>query len=132
MRVLVPMDDTQCSTRALDEGLALARQHDGTVEVVHYTDKRTEQADSFRDRIGAHLATTGFDDGTVEVVTDVRLGRLRSSDLVGKRVLKRATDRNVDHVVMGHHGTGRVGRALLGSTAETVVRGTEVPVTVIP
>lgn len=33
---------------------------------------------------------------------------------------------------MGHHGTGAIGRVILGSTAETVVQGTETPVTVIP
>jgi nucleotide-binding universal stress UspA family protein len=33
---------------------------------------------------------------------------------------------------MGHHGSGRIERALVGSAAETVVRGETVPVTVVP
>jgi nucleotide-binding universal stress UspA family protein len=132
MHVLVPVDESDCSARALDHGVALARRHDGAVEVIHYTEKRTETSESFRDRLDRRLADEGFDDGGVEVVTDVRLGRLRAADHIGKRVLGRAADRDADHVVMGHHGTGRMGRALLGSAAETVVRGSEVPVTVVP
>lgn len=37
-----------------------------------------------------------------------------------------------DHVVMGHHGSGMVDRAMLGSAAETVVDAKEVPVTIVP
>jgi nucleotide-binding universal stress UspA family protein len=33
---------------------------------------------------------------------------------------------------MGHHGSGAVQRAILGSAAEAVVRSESVPVTIIP
>lgn len=131
MHVLVPMDDSPCSRRALDRALDVARRNDGTVEVVHYTEKRNEETKSFRARVESLIADAGVE-AAVEVKTDVRLGRLRSSDLVGKRVLARVEESGADEVVMGHHGTGRVGRALLGSAAETVVRGAETPVTVVP
>lgn len=132
MRVLVPIDDSDPGTRALDHGIDLAHQHEGTIEVVHYTEKRTEATNSFHDRVADQLADAGFDEDDVEVVIDIRLGRLRTSNIIGKRVLRRVGRSEADHVVMGHHGNGRVGRALLGSAAETVVRGTEVPVTVVP
>jgi nucleotide-binding universal stress UspA family protein len=122
------MDDSDCSRRALDRALDLAEQYDGEVQVVHYTEKRDESAQAFR----AEVEEMVGDAGEVEVETDVRLGRLRTSDLVGKRVLRRAAEGDADEVVMGHHGTGRVGRAILGSAAETVVRGSDVPVTVVP
>jgi nucleotide-binding universal stress UspA family protein len=37
----------------------------------------------------------------------------------------------IDHIVMGSHGRDGVSRILLGSVAETVVRRSEVPVTVV-
>jgi nucleotide-binding universal stress UspA family protein len=43
-----------------------------------------------------------------------------------------ATEQDFDHVVMGHHGSGAVERAILGSAAETVLRAEEFPVTVVP
>ncbi|MFB6281550.1 MAG: universal stress protein [Haloferacaceae archaeon] len=132
MRVLVPMDDSECSRQALDRALDLAGRHDGTVDVIHYTEKPSDSVISFRDRVAERIRASGVDAGAVEVETDVRLGRPRTSDLIGKRVLRRADADGADEVVMGHHGTGRLGRALLGSAAATVVRGSDVPVTVVP
>ena len=40
-------------------------------------------------------------------------------------------DNDIDHVVMGSHGRKGVSRLLLGSVAETVVRRSSVPVTVV-
>jgi nucleotide-binding universal stress UspA family protein len=40
-------------------------------------------------------------------------------------------DNAIDHIVMGSHGRDGVSRILLGSVAETVVRRSEIPVTVV-
>ncbi len=40
-------------------------------------------------------------------------------------------DNDIDHVVMGSHGRQGVSRLLLGSVAETVIRRSPVPVTVV-
>lgn len=40
-------------------------------------------------------------------------------------------DNGIDHIVMGSHGRSGVSRILLGSVAETVVRRSNVPVTVV-
>ncbi|MFC7132785.1 MULTISPECIES: universal stress protein [Salinibaculum] len=42
-----------------------------------------------------------------------------------------AEENDIDHVVMGSHGRKGVSRILLGSVAETVVRRSAVPVTVV-
>lgn len=42
-----------------------------------------------------------------------------------------AEDHDVDHIVLGSHGRSGVSRILLGSVAETVVRRSRVPVTVV-
>ncbi len=40
-------------------------------------------------------------------------------------------ERDIDHIVMGSHGRQGVSRILLGSVAETVMRRSPVPVTVV-
>lgn len=46
-------------------------------------------------------------------------------------IVEYADDEGFDHIVVGSHGRSGVSRILLGSVAETVVRRSTVPVTVI-
>ena len=48
-----------------------------------------------------------------------------------RAIIKHADDRDIDHIVIGSHGRSGIARFLLGSTAETVLRRSAVPVTVI-
>lgn len=48
-----------------------------------------------------------------------------------KQIVAYAEEHDVDGVVMGSHGRSLVSRVLLGSVAETVVRRSPVPVTVV-
>ncbi len=63
---------------------------------------------------------------------DVHLASLKASDRIGKNVISVVEDGEYDHVVMGHHGTGRIGTFLLGSAAKTVLESCDVPVTTVP
>lgn len=49
-----------------------------------------------------------------------------------EKLLEEARRLNADMMVLGSHGRGAVGRVLLGSISEGVVRGADFPVTVIP
>jgi nucleotide-binding universal stress UspA family protein len=69
------------------------------------------------------------------IETDVPEGIDVSSDIeVGKPVaviVEHAENEDIDQIVMGSHGRSGVSRVLLGSVAETVVRRSPVPVTVV-
>lgn len=49
-----------------------------------------------------------------------------------RKILDVIESEDIDHVVMATHGRQGVSRLLLGSTAETVVRCSSVPVTIAP
>ena len=49
----------------------------------------------------------------------------------GQEVVRASKKENVHLVVMGTHGHGAIGRALLGSVAQQVVTGSEVPVLLV-
>lgn len=61
----------------------------------------------------------------VDVETDTVVGTPANA------IVEYAEDHDVDHVVTGSHGRSGVSRILLGSVAETVIRRSPVPVTVV-
>ncbi|QLD90244.1 universal stress protein [Natronomonas salina] len=61
----------------------------------------------------------------VDIVTDSVVGR------PARAIVQYAEDEGVDHVVIGSHGRDGISRVLLGSVAETVIRRSPVPVTVV-
>ena len=131
MKVLVPVDGSDCSFRALEFATELVARFEATIHVVHITDFSGEATAELIDRVESVLAEAGIDEDP-EVVTDKRLSDPRYASRVGKDILEIAEEGDYDHVVMGHHGTGRIGRALLGSAAETVVRAASQPATIVP
>lgn len=131
MEILAPIDGSKCSKRALRFAAGMARRYEATVHVVHFSEQRTDQTDELLADAEAILDEEGVNSDS-KVVSDVRLSDLKASDQVGRDVLKLVERDGYDHVVMGHHGAGRVEKLILGSAAETVVESTEVPVTIIP
>jgi len=63
------------------------------------------------------------DDATVEY--SIAVGQ------PAQTLVERIEQGDVDHVVMGSHGRDGISRLLLGSVAETVVRNSPAPVTVV-
>lgn len=130
MRILVPIDGSDCSERALRFAAEMARRYEGDLRVVHITDVETEATEMIMERAEKVLADEGVDTEP-SVSIDVQL-TFQGSGRIGKDIVKLATAQEFDHVVMGHHGAGAVDRLLLGSVAKTVINAHEVPVTIIP
>lgn len=129
-KILVPIDGADPSFRALEYATELATQFDADLAVIHITDERTEATEDILERAQRVLDAAGLD-VTPEVSTDLDL-EFRPADKVGEDVVKLVEQREYDHVVMGHQGSGTVERAIIGSAAETVLRAERVPLTVIP
>lgn len=131
MRVLAPIDGSDCCFRALEFAVEFVTRYEGTLHVVHITDYAGESTDEILGDARDMLDEAGVTDNP-EIVTDTRMSDPRYANRVGKDILRIADEDDYDHIVMGHHGTGRIGRAVLGSAARTVVRAVQHPVTVVP
>lgn len=129
MRILVPVDGSDASFRALDFGLDMAAAFDADVHVVHFSNQRTDATATILDRARDVVSASPLTD-TPEVQLVDRDVWVDSD--VGKIIVDFVDSEGFDHVVMGHDESGTVGRAILGSAAETVVRAESVPVTVVP
>ncbi len=138
-RVLVPIDESDRSSAALE--YALEEHPEASVTVLHVIDPRDfrtyggvegwvdmEQiADQQRDharRLVENARERAADRG-ITVTTEVLTGKPARS------IVEYVGENDIDHVVIGSHGRSGVSRVLLGSVAETVVRRSPVPVTVI-
>lgn len=130
MRLLVPIDGSEASERALRYAATLVNQLDWSLHVVHITDKETEATDEILNQAQGILEEMEVED-TPSIEIDIDLG-FQSSNQIGEDIVELVMEGDYDHVVMGHHGTGTVDRLILGSAAETVIRDGQVPVTVIP
>jgi nucleotide-binding universal stress UspA family protein len=142
--LLVPIDGSPTADKALDEAIRLASSSGAKVTLLHVMDALS------------HM--TGFESGTLYAEQILPLMRSAGENLLaqaGQKVLaqglqvecilitegpgrvfehvaEHARNNNVDLIVLGSHGRRGMGRALLGSDAEQIIRHAPVPVLVVP
>ena len=138
-RILVPVDGSETSTKALVTALQLAREADGRVRVVHVLDElayvsgfeytadligiaREQAGKVLRDAMDVAKASGVPADSKLVEIPGHRLGEV---------VADEAGTWQADLIVVGTHGRRGVGRVLLGSGAEQVLRMAPVPVLAI-
>jgi nucleotide-binding universal stress UspA family protein len=136
-RILCPVDFSEPSERALEYALGLAERHGAQVDVVHVF----------------QFPTFAVEDGTLDLPPFLQENlskRLR--ERLEQFVLEKASEgskttvqvlegvpyveimeaaKGRDLIVMATHGRTGLSRLLLGSVAERVVRGSEIPVLTI-
>lgn len=135
-RVLVPMDDSKLSKRALR--FALEAHADAEVTVLHVVGEpssmmggatRLALEDDIEQAAEEHAAELFSEareiaaDYEIEIDTDVMVGH------PARAIVDRAD--NYDVVVIGSHGGSLIDRLFVGDVADTVFRRARVPVTVV-
>ncbi|AOW81140.1 universal stress protein UspA [Halodesulfurarchaeum formicicum] len=137
MRVLVPIDGSAQSNAALEyavdtfapdelvllhvidpveAGYSAAATMPGYSE--EWYENRKEEAETLFEEATASL------DG-IDTTTVTEVGR------PSRAIVSYVEEHDVDHVVMGSHGRSGMTRILLGSVAESVVRRSPIPVTIV-
>lgn len=139
--VLVPVDDSERSTEALE--FAIEEHPEARITALHVIDPSD------------FYATTGVDAGGMMDYEQIREDHetraegilenareqaaahgveIETDDVIGGvsgSIVDYAEEEGVDHVVIGSHGRTGASRILLGSVAETVARRSPVPVTIV-
>lgn len=140
-RILVPVDGSETSNKALVVALEMAALKGGTVRLVHAVDDLAHVAGY---QYSAQLRTVVRDAGqqilqralaiadAAEVPAETRLLESAADSRLGELVAAEATQWGADLVVVGTHGRRGIKRALLGSGAEQVIRLSPVPVLAVP
>lgn len=135
--ILAPTDGSDAADAALERALRIADLEGATVHVLSVVDT-TANPMRFGVAEVAELdrARTDLVDGIVDACGDrtpelevrgaVRRGR------PAETILEYAEEHAIDLLVVGRTGRGGVAEALLGSTADRLVRRSPIPVVVVP
>ena len=135
-RILVPVDFSSNSTRALDYAHGLAVTFGAALHLVHvceipgmltpaldaYAIAYTEWSRQLDEQARALLSQVADTIGDVTVTTDVMTGP------PAPMIVDAAAAAHADLIVMGTHGHGAVMHVLMGNVAERVVRTACCPV----
>lgn len=142
-RILVPVDGSPTSQHGLSEAIRLAQMSGGQLRLLHMIDELSlvmsmapyapPQDDLFsaiREQGQAVLAQAREQAVSQNVAADVVLSENfghRLADLVTEEASKWPADL----IVLGTHGRRGLGRMLLGSDAEQILRNAPVPVLLV-
>lgn len=131
--ILVPTDGSDCALAALDHAIELALATNAALHVVNVVDVGVVTGDYDAGRVLEALEEAG--ERALEVAIhraeDAGVSTVEASVLSGTphgAICDYAEGRGVDGIVMGTHGRTGIGRYILGSVTERVVRHSEVPV----
>lgn len=142
-RILVPVDGSNTSSRGLAEALKLAKLTGAQLRLLHVVDE-----------LYAAVSMPGFGEANIDVLQMLKEGghkvlqaaqqQAQAQQVVAEAVLlesysgrlheqvaAQAKEWGADIVVLGSHGRRGVGRMVLGSDAEQIIRTSEVPVLVV-
>ena len=138
-KILVPIDGSDTSDKAMRMALDMAREALGTVRFVHvmeddrYLSSYELSADLriYGEKNAKELLQKAMDAATGMGVNAQSQVLDKPGQRLGESVADEAADWGADLVVLGTHGRRGLGRMLLGSGAEQVIRLSPVPVLVV-
>jgi len=141
-RILIPVDGSETATKAMVTALQLARDSGGQVHLVHVVEGMTPLAADPYGAYSGEVIEIMRQSGSkiLEDASDVAKAAGVTADTelfdnFGERLAEVVADAairfNADLIVVGTHGRRGLGRMMLGSGAEQIIRLAPVPVLVI-
>ena len=134
MKILVPTDFSEHSTKAVQYGAALAAKFGAELHLLHSLEAipilggegSFYPPDSEAEREAA--AVKQLDDVKRDISDDVKVVLQAKLGHPFVEIVRYAKDAGIDLIVIGTHGRGAIAHMLLGSVAERVVRKAPCPV----
>lgn len=142
-RIFVAVDGSNTSNRALGAAIGLAQAFGGQLRLVHVVDEMAFLSgyDQFGGASGELIRVMRQSGAKVlnDAMADAKTAGVQADTMLfdkfgehlGETVAKAAKLWNADLIVVGTHGRKGIGRLLLGSGAEQIVRLAPVPVLVV-
>jgi len=135
MKVLVPIDDSEHSRKAVERALELAEKQGAEITLMAVTPVAADFLDEMRniqDKLTAEYqkwldrAKEVFNAKGIKVATILEEGLVPANNII-----RRAEDDKFDRIIMGSTGRSGLARVLMGSTAAKVVSHAPCEVTIV-
>lgn len=136
-KVLIATDGSEPAVVATQYGVTLAKTFQARIKAIFVDDgveslELPEEIESDSDWEGYHPSVKGL--GVAKIMAErndvpIEVEIVRGG--VAKRIIKAAEEWGADLIVMGETGRTGLKRLGMGSIAETVIKGAEIPVLVI-
>ena len=132
--ILVPLDGSRLAETALQPALEIAREKGAKVVLLRAAGAHTTVTDPAESQLAVLLEAEDYLAGVRARLLDNGVPEVESSVWYGppvEAIVQAARDRNAALIVMSSHGRSGLGRLVLGSVAESVLRGTRTPILLI-
>jgi nucleotide-binding universal stress UspA family protein len=130
-KIMVPLDGSRLAEVALPEAFEFARRG-GTLVLMRAAEAvRLPAADPTESQVTAVREAEGYLTSIAERARKAGVQKVETSVWYGppaESIIDAARTRGIDLIVMSSHGRSGLGRLVLGSVAETVLRGTTTPI----
>ena len=131
-RILVPLDFSACSEAALTYAVTLATKCDANLHLLHVLSQGDSDRSS-RSRSEAIHRTSQLITRLSEIREVLAEGIVRNvlSGIPTDEIVRYATEKHIDLIVMGTHGRTGLAHLVLGSVAEKVLKSAPCPVVTV-
>ena len=136
-KILVPVDFSECSKKALAYAISFARQFKAELVLLHVVEPYTPYPEMTAwDAASLEASSRQFGDEELQILRQSIQAEIPCSTIlkIGKayrQIIAAAKESGVDLIIISTHGYTGLSRALLGSTTEQVVRRAGCPVLVV-
>ncbi|MEM2160935.1 MAG: universal stress protein [Candidatus Nitrosotenuis sp.] len=131
-KILVPLDGSTCSRRALDMAISLSRGKETAITGMHviripmvFTNKIKRQARQYATKIMAEALRDSKKQGVPF------RSKISSDGYAGKEIVQFAKNNEFDLIVMGSRGPHPIAEMFLGSVANYVLTKSKIPVMIV-
>jgi nucleotide-binding universal stress UspA family protein len=135
--ILVPTDGSDGCEPAIDTAIEMAKQYDAALHTLYVVETASFTSGLEREAMLETLVEAGHE--AVDTVTSqAEVAGVESVEgsvkegVAHRTIISYGEDHDIDLVVMGTHGRTGLGRYMLGSVTENVVRLADVPVLTVP
>jgi nucleotide-binding universal stress UspA family protein len=141
-RIIVPIDLSDCSRKALEYAAATARAHSSKLTVLHVYEgsyaepyikaaNSEEEADEIMKEI-ERVNETKYDEFLKTIdLSGVEYEKLLKKGIPETDIVEIAMEQQANLIVMGTHGRSGIKHILIGSTAEEVVRAVHCDIIIV-